>query len=238
MTVPPLPKKALVDADFLAYRVGFASQGEDEPLAIARLSEWLNDLLFQKLDIDDYKLYLTGTGNFRDDVAVTQKYKGNRDGFVRPEHYSALRDFMVDRYGADCVHGIEADDAVAMVSVDGSWIIVHVDKDLDQLPGHHYNPVKGEFYYVTEFEGLRSFYTQLLMGDRTDNIPGLHKVGKVTAGKILAEAKTEEDLAQAVWKAYKDRGHTIEYMTEQGRLLWLLRSPNDEWEPHEIIKEG
>jgi hypothetical protein len=204
---------------------------------MARLSDWLNDLLFHKLDVDDYKLYLTGKGNFRDKIAVTQKYKGNRDGFVRPEHYSALRNWMVDRYAAVSYDGIEADDAVARDSVSGDGIIVHVDKDLDQLPGHHYNPVKGEFYYVTEFEGLRCFYTQLLMGDRTDNIPGLHKVGKVTAGKILAEAKTEEDLAQAVWKAYKERGHTIEYMTEQGQLLWLLRSPNDEWNPHESIKK-
>lgn len=239
MTTPPVPRKALVDSDFLAYRVGFASQGENEALAKARLTDWLNDLLFTKLDVDDYKLYLTGHGNFRDDIAKTVKYKGNRDGFVKPEHHAALRAHMVARYGAITVDGIEADDAVAMDSVSGEWIIVGVDKDLDQLEGHHYNPVKNEHYYVSEFEGLRSFYTQLLMGDRTDNIPGLHKVGKVTAGKILAEATTKEQLEEAVWKAYQERGHGIEYLTEQGRLLWLLRSPDDEWKPsEETIKKA
>lgn len=238
MTQPPVPRKALVDADFLVYRAGFASQGEDEALAKARLTEWLNDLLFTKLDVDDYKLYLTGSGNFRDEVAVTQKYKGNRDGFVRPEHYAALRQHMIDKYDAEVVDGMEADDAVAIDSMTGEWLLVHVDKDLDQLEGHHYNPVKGEQYYITKFEGLYNFYTQMLTGDRTDNIPGLAGIGPKKALKILDDCKTEQDLAEAVWKAYKAAEHDIDYYTEQGTLLWLKRSPEEIWKPFpDIMKQ-
>lgn len=231
MNTPALPRKALVDADFLAYRVGFASQGEEEALSKARLTEWLNDLLFTKLDVDDYKLYLTGKGNFRDEVAVTQKYKGNRDGFVRPEHYAALRQLMIDKYDATLSEGQEADDDVAIESCRGEYILVHTDKDLDQLQGHHYNPIKGEFYYVSEFEGLHSFYTQMLTGDRVDNVPGLAGIGKVKAAKILATCKTESDLLQATMKAYKDKNHNYEYYLEQGQLLWLRRYVGETWKP-------
>ena len=235
MTVPPVPRKALVDSDYLSYRIGFASQGEPEALAKARLTEYLNDLLFTKLDVDDYKLYLTGRGNFRDEVAITQKYKGNRDGFVRPEHYAALRQHMIDKYDAVVVDGIEADDAVATESMSNEWVLVHVDKDLDQLVGHHYNPVKNEWYYVDEFTGLYNFYTQMLTGDRTDHIPGLKGIGPKKAEKILKDCKDHQSLSDAVFKTYCDAGHNIDYYVEQGRLLWLQRTVGQTWEPHPAI---
>jgi hypothetical protein len=233
--VPPLPREALIDSDFLSYRIGFATAGESQQAAKARLKEWLDGLLYFTLKIDDYQLFLTGKGNFRDDIAVTKPYKGNREGFVRPEHYQYLREVMIDEYGASVSYGEEADDVVAYASCTGDYILVHVDKDLDQLKGHHYNPVKNEWYYVNEFEGLYSFYTQMCTGDRTDNIPGLAGIGPAKAKKLLKDCATEEDLAQAVWKAYQDANHGLEYYREQGQLLWLRRKPDELWEPHETI---
>lgn len=229
------PKEALVDADFLSYRVAFAAQGESAKAAKARLKEWLDNLLYHTMDIEDYHLFLTGKGNFRDDIAKTQPYKGNRTGFVRPEHYQLCRDVMVEDYGASVSEGEEADDVVAYKSREKTYIMVHVDKDLDQLSGCHYNPVKNEWYDVSEFEGFYNFYTQMLTGDRTDHIPGLAGIGPAKAKKILKGCDSEQSLAEAVRKAYQDAGHGIDYYIEQGTLLWLRRTPNEIWKPHEAV---
>lgn len=56
------------------------------------------------------------------------------------------------------------------------------------------------------------------------------------AEKALKEAKTKEQLLQAAWEKYQEHGHTMEYFTEQGQLLWLRREENELWQPLTIIK--
>ena len=226
------PKIALVDADFLVYRIGFST--EDEPIGIAkaRLTEWLEDFIYINLKADHYLAWITGKTNYRFDIAKTVPYKGNRKDAPKPKHYAALREHLVKRHGAILTVGEEADDTVAIDStklLDKCWI-VHVDKDLDQLQGWHYNPVKDERYYVTEFEAYKSFCVQLLTGDRTDNIPGLQGIGPKKAEKALKDAKTKEELLQAAWTKYEELGHTMEYFTEQAQLLWLRRYEGQIWQ--------
>jgi hypothetical protein len=224
------PKVALIDADFFVYRIGFASEGEDEKYAKARVTEWLTDMVYMDLKCEDYKMYITGKTNFRDSIAVTQPYKGNRVGMKKPQHYECLREHL-QRLGAVVTEGQEADDAVGIENTRGSYIMVHVDKDLDQLPGTHYNPVKCLEYTIGHFEGLKKFYTQVLTGDPTDFIPGLFRVGPKKAAKVLEGKTTEEELYDAVFKMYQDKGHTKEYLVEQARLLWLRREEGQLWEP-------
>jgi 5'-3' exonuclease len=86
-----------------------------------------------------------------------------------------------------------------------SWvkdIIVSIDKDFMQVPGWHYNFVKKVKKQVTPEEGLRFFYKQILMGDSADNIKGIHRVGEVTATKMLAELKTEKSYTSVVWRRW------------------------------------
>jgi DNA polymerase-1 len=226
----PEPKVALIDADFLVWRIGFASEEDDVAYAKSRVTEYLTDLVYFSLKAEDYKAYISGSNNFRYDIAKTVPYKHNRKDAKKPKHYEALREHL-QRLGAKVVDGQEADDAVAIDASRGNYWITHVDKDINQVPGWHYNPVKDEKYYVTEEGGLKSFYTQLLTGDRTDGIPGLAKVGPVKAAKILKDAVTEEELCKAAWEAYQDRGHGLEYFKEQGQLLWLRREEGQMWEP-------
>jgi DNA polymerase-1 len=227
------PKVALIDADFLVYRIGFST--EDEPVGIskARLTKWLEDFIYINLKADHYFAWITGKSNYRYDIAKTVPYKGNRKDAVKPKHYEALREHLVKRHGAILTVGEEADDTVAIEStklLDECWI-VHVDKDLDQLQGWHYNPVKDEKYYVNAFEAYKSFCVQLLTGDRTDNIPGLQGIGPKKAEKALTDANTEKELLQAAWSKYEELGHTMEYFTEQGQLLWLRRYEGQIWQP-------
>lgn len=222
-----LPKVALIDADVIVYRVAFASEEEEEDICLARAKELIFEIVYTELNCDDYKAYITGRGNFREVVATTAPYKGNRKDFQRPKHYHALREYL-QRLGAELVEGQEADDAIAIKAQEGHYWIVSIDKDFDQVPGWHYNFVKKEKYYVTEEEGLRNFYTQILTGDRVDNIIGIKGIGPVKAEKILKDCTTEREYYDACVKAYDG---DIARVTENGVLLWLRRYPNQLWQP-------
>lgn len=220
---------ALIDADSLCYAVGFSSNDVDEALAVSRLESTMVELCMD-IDCDDYKGFLTGKGNFRNDIAVTVPYKGTRPS-EKPVHLQALRDHLVTSWGFVVVDGIEADDAVGIaayaVSEDES-IMVHIDKDLNQFRGWHYNYRKREKYYVSEFEGWYNFYLQILTGDRIDNIEGLKGIGPAKGAKILKDCETIEQLYQAVLYAYE--GDT-ERVHENAHLLYLQRKEGDVWQP-------
>ena len=221
---------AIIDADSLIYAVGFSSNDVEEQFAIARLEQTMIDLCME-IECDDYVGFLTGKGNFRNEIAVTAPYKGQRVA-DKPIHYQALRDHLVNSWGFSVTSNIEADDAVGILAysmTEEESIMVHIDKDLNQCRRWHYNYRKKEKYYVSEFEGLVSFYTQILTGDRIDNIVGLKGIGPAKAAKILKDCKTEEELFKAVLEAYKgDRDRVI----ENGKLLWLQRKEGDVWTPY------
>lgn len=221
--------KALIDSDSLVYAIGFSSNDIDEPLAKWRLDEALHAILAD-VDADSYEGWITGKKNYRNDIAVTAPYKGQRIS-EKPEHYLALREHLQKRWHFHCTEGIEADDAVGIAAYalpEGATVMVHIDKDLNQLRGWHYNYRKKEKYYVSEEEGLRAFYLQILVGDRVDNIIGLKGIGPVKAEKIIKDCKTEEELYSTVLKAYD--GDTKRVL-ENGQLLWLQRTEGELWMP-------
>lgn len=221
--------KALVDADILVYRFGFASEGDPAEFALARLSEFLDNL--HSMDgIDEVWGYLTGSNNFRNEIAKTAPYKGNRV-MAKPYHYQLLREYMERAWGFEVIDGMEADDAIGIEAYrnepDGT-IIVSIDKDLNMIRGHHYNFVKEEKYFVTEEEAIRNFYLQILTGDKIDNIIGLDGIGPVKSKKLLKDCNTELEMYEAVLKAYDgDEARVL----ENARLLWILREEKQVWQP-------
>lgn len=225
-------KTALLDADILTYRVGFASEDVEEKFALSRVSELVHEVVFVQLECKDYKAYITGKGNFRNEIAVTEPYKGNRKDMKKPIHYDAIRKHLVEKLGAVLIEGMEADDAIAIeaTNMGDQAIIVSIDKDLDQVAGLHYNFVKQELYEVTPEEGMLNFYKQILTGDRVDNIIGIKGVGPVKAAKLLKDCKTEKEMFDVCVKAYNDDGQDgVARATENGHLLWLLRDKDKRW---------
>ena len=221
--------KALIDGDILVYRIGFASEDEPESIAMARCSEFIEDLILFN-GFGEYQGYLTGKTNFRNEIAVTAPYKGNRKA-AKPKHYQLLRDYMESAWDFVMIEDQEADDAIGIAAYEmevGEYCICSIDKDLDMLRGDHYNFVKDERYFITEEEGIKNFYKQLLMGDRVDNIIGIKGIGTVKAERLLKECKNENEMYLAILEAYDGNAERV---LENGRLLWIRRQPNQLWTP-------
>jgi len=223
----------LVDADILCYRIGFACQNESQKVACRTLLNYMNTIIEDLvIDSDDathvVEYYLTGKGNFRNEYAVTEPYKGNRDGMEKPKHLQALRDFFVSDLDAIVTSGEETDDRIAIRATQegDKSISISLDKDFDQFKGWHYNFVKKNKYYITEEEGILNFYKQFLEGDKVDNIIGVKGIGKVKADKLL-RGKTEIEM----YDVCVDKLGSEERAIENGILLYLRRQDDEIWQP-------
>jgi len=221
---------ALIDADVVAYRIAFGCQDEPEKVAIAKVSEFLEELVFTYTDVDDCEGYLTGKQNYRFDIAKTAPYKGTRVS-EKPKHLGIIRQYMIDAWAFSVQEYQEADDAIGIRAYslgEEDYVICSIDKDLDNIRGKHYNFVKNEHYTITEEVAIKNFYRQVLTGDRVDNVPGLAGIGPKKADKILKDCSTEEDLYKAVLEAYDGN---VELMTEMAQLLWIRRKEGELWQP-------
>lgn len=220
----------LVDSDILCYRVGFASNDEAESVALKTLDGFITDLMMEDkiLEVMSFEFYLTGKTNFRNDIAVTRPYKGNRKS-EKPVHLQALRDHLVEVWDAKMSEGNEADDemAIRQTELGDDSIIISLDKDLDMVQGWHYNFVKNERYYITAEEGMKKFYTQILTGDKVDNIQGVHRCGPKKALKILQDCETEQEMWDAVVEAHGSEERAL----EDARLLWMQTKEGELWQP-------
>ena len=184
------PNLILIDGDIIKYRLGFRHQKTKSEKQVARdLSFYLKTNFAKPLKSNDYILYLTGKDKFRFDF--NSEYKANRIGMEKPIWFKELDNMLLDTYNAVKVTGLEADDALGIVSthfqLENNYnpVIASLDKDLKQIPGSHWNFVNLKLEQVTELEGSRHLWKQVLTGDMTDNIIGLKGIGNVKAGKIL-----------------------------------------------------
>lgn len=180
----------------------------------------------------DYTIWLSGKKNFRDVVAVSKPYKGNRDSVPKPTYYVDVATYLVEHWAATWTDGIEADDALGIAAMAAkergeSYCIVSNDKDLKQIPGLHYDWIKKEFHTVSPKDAKFQLFSQVLSGDTTDNIPGLEGIGPATAAKILEGAQSPEEMVDRVVKAYTYEGSSeyLSYLMEQWELVYILRAP-------------
>ena len=218
---------ALIDGDMLCYRIGFACESETEEVATSTMYNFIADIMVELDEVEECEVFLSGTTNFRNDVAVTAPYKGNRDGNRKPLHHQALRDYLTTEWDADVSVDQEADDSIAIRATElgDDGIIVSLDKDFDQVVGWHYNFAKKRLYYIEPDEGDLNFYMQFLMGDRVDNIIGVKGIGCVKAAKLLSD-KTPSEMYQVCVEHLGE-----ERALENGRLLYLRRKEGELWMP-------
>lgn len=136
---------------------------------------------------DDYLMYITGSHNFRYDIYP--QYKSNRKDVARPALLNTLKEYVLENFKCKMTTKIEADDActIHMSSNPKGKILAHIDKDLNQVEGKHYNWRTKELYTVSYEDGQKLFYRQILSGDPVDGYCGCKGIGKVLAKKIIDE---------------------------------------------------
>ena len=247
---------ALLDGGLITYRIGFACQSKDEQGNIVPdpIENCLHSVkifiqtILNDLDTDKYRLFISGENNFR--YEVDPEYKSGRAD--KPHHYDNIRNYLLQHWNAEIVDNMEEDDAMAIAqtemygdidwSIKEPWnnalsCIVTQDKDLLQVPGWNYNPIKKEKRWITEEEGVRFFYTQMLTGDIVDSIKGVHGIGPKKAQKILQDCGTEKEMLCKVGLMYAAFFEDPEEMMWiNGRLLFMLREPDKQWEmPYEFL---
>ena len=219
----------LIDGDIVAYRCAYKSRDDRAEYAAhsagSYLSDLISDLYILIEDEPEYRVFLTGKGNFRHEYAVTAGYKENRKDKEKPEHLAVIRQYLIDEWEAVVSDEEEADDLIAIAATQQPSIIVSIDKDFDQVAGKHFNPNTGKLYDVSEEDAVKFLYEQILTGDRADNIMGIKGVGPVKAKKALADCVTERQMYDVCVEMYGDEERVI----ENGRLLYLRRKEGEIW---------
>jgi DNA polymerase-1 len=132
--------------------------------------------------------------------------------------------------------GYEADDLIGTLAVQAERagydvVIVTGDKDMFQLLTSQvriYDPVKGKWIGEAEcrerfgVEPARVVEVMGLMGDSTDNIPGVRGIGEKTATKLIAQFGSIEELLRRIDEVTPARLKTL--LAEQAENARLSRT--------------
>lgn len=223
---------ALIDGDNVAIAAAWSAEEEDEGIAMARATKMVETIL-RDTSADMFELWLSGGNNFR--YNVYPEYKGNRLGMPRPKWEHQVKDFLKLEWSANVTDGIEADDmlGIRQYQLEDS-IICHLDKDMNQIKGQHYNWElwrKGvvirekQIYTITPEEGDYWFFYQLLVGDPTDNIKGINGIGPKKAAGILHGCESNQERYEAVLERYSCE----EELDMNAQCVYIWRKNNDNW---------
>ena len=194
---------ALIDGDSLIYyEMGKPTLEEALEGIDTRIMHMLNQCKAEK-----YAGFLTQGKCFRYKEAVSKPYKGNRKYGDKPIIFPAIKEYLY--------------------SDPLKTVICSPDKDvLYQNKGINYNYGKAETIIVDENEALRFLWKQVLMGDSTDGIGGIPKVGQKTAEAWLKPLIPAE-MPEFVLNKYLEKfgiQEGIYKFTETFKLIYILKT--------------
>ncbi len=201
------------------------------------LSAYMNTVGISRADKRIYLVIKGDSLNYRREYAKTVLYKANRG--PKPYYYQYARQYLIDNCNVIYANGQESDDVLGILMGNGN-LVVSMDKDLRTVPGLVFDPYYGVLHDIKEKEADRAFYTQLLTGDRADNIPGLYGVGPVRAERILEGASDKKDMLRRVLHSFERHRHVSprrarDMVDELGKLLYIRRKPGEIWSVEEVL---
>jgi 5'-3' exonuclease len=222
------PEIVLIDADSILYQVTWADNSFAE---CRKLFDGVIHNIVEAVDASEAMVFIKGLANFRLDV--DPEYKAHRSGSVdekMQKRLDALYAYCWETYTPS--DNGEADDYVGifnkMLWSDGvPCVMAHIDKDLDQLKGLHYNFKKNTYYSVMPEDGYQFTMAQLLAGDSADGVKGIKGLGMTKSYKLLGtNIKTYED---TVVNTYRKKS-TMEELVKTANLL-MIRDNMDDLRP-------
>lgn len=240
----------LIDADILLYQYSCTNEyeinwGEDVVSQIMNEEQAKEELkygveqLIDKTGCEDAILVFSTSRkfpNFRYSVLPT--YKHNRTKLVKPTLHAVLHEFCNENFKTKQVNHLEGDDVIGimMTKDPDRYICGTIDKDLKQIPGTHFHLRDEKTFEVTEEEGDRYFFTQVLTGDSTDGYKGLPGIGAAKAEKILNWGG-ENPLTPwgRIVEAYESKGLTEDDALQQARVARILRASDYDFKKKEVI---
>jgi len=217
---------ALIDADSLIYyEMGKPTLEE----ALQGIDSRINQML-EMTQATQYAGFLTQGKCFRYAAAKTKPYKGNRKYGDKPIIFPAIKEYLKQHWKFTSVPELEADDLVSIYHDPLKTVICSPDKDvLYQNKGIHYNYGKAESIVVDENEALSFLWKQMLMGDSTDGIQGIPKVGPKTADTWLKPLIPSE-MPEFVLNKYIEKfgyAEGICKFAETFKLVYMLKDATD-----------
>ena len=186
--------------------------------------------MFEMTHATKYAGFLTAGKCFRYAAAKTKPYKGNRKYGDKPIIFPAIKEYLRQKWNFISVPELEADDLVSVYHDPLKTVICSPDKDvLYQNKGIHYNYGKADSIIVDETETMRFLWKQMLMGDPTDGITGIPKVGPKTADTWL-EPLISNEMPEFVLNKYIEKfgiHEGISKFAETFKLIYILKSKKD-----------
>ena len=214
-----------IDGDLIAFRcsASVGLEGEEE-IAILRTDKLMRDLLYNT-ESTSYNCYLSGRNNFR--KKVNPEYKANRKDKEPPRWLQSCREYLIKEWNAVVSEGCEADDLLGINQHNTDSVCISLDKDLLMITGWHFRWLDNEKIFVTPDQGLKAFYKQMLIGDKSDNIFGVRGIGPVKAAGIIDTLDTEEEMISTVFKLYEEDAERF-WMNAQ--CLWIMQREKETWQ--------
>lgn len=169
----------------------------------------------------EIKIYAGEQFNFRIDLPLPKKYKGQRTGTIRPVHLNEAKKFLQTKYEAIEAVGAEVDDFCCIAAYDAirdghEAVMYFYEKDQYQLDGitllydensfrYEKVPVLGNLRLdkqAVKGLGLKFLAYQWICSDPVDNYCAYDlssvKFGSKTAYNVLKDCKTEQEVLQKV----------------------------------------
>lgn len=202
--------------------------------------------LLNKYNTSYYIIVLEdSSSNFRNKVAVTQEYKGQRRTEKAKE---AIKNYLpylgkcfslIKKYYRPVLYSnIENDDAISILANRlGNVVICANDIDMLKIEGRHHN-LKTNKKEVVKYPGtisvdgkkvkatgLYNAYFKIMKGSPKENYKGIPGYGDVTVYNILKDLITEEEMQEACIHHFKKVFGEPEYeskLQEGFRLCWII----------------
>ncbi len=194
---------------------------------------WIEQMM-EKLNADDYVLVFGDNAHRSFRFDLYPEYKAHRTQGRPPVHRREVEDMLRAEFTSKSKPGLEADDvmgimATVLPSETEQKVIVTIDKDLETVPGLHFNYRKdSDVRNVTEEEADYNHLFLTLVGDTADGFKGCPGIGPKKAAKILENDPGFTDSPVIRWAkveaAFHRKGLTSADALLQARLARVLRA--------------